>query len=251
MNLRWPTLPKLPKLPKFPRGRSSPPPRSRALQARTGRTAEPMEYEEEQPTTRLSSAFVVVVLLHVVAVAGIYMFNSIKANRRSQEVLAGPEKEKTVEKKPAPSIPEPALPVRTTAPASLVGGMRVHHVRAGDTLIKVAALHGVSAAELAEANGMKETSTLRTGTVLNLPAARPAGAADQRKKEFLAKQSEEAAPKASAKALPKTYTVQKGDTLVGIVRKLGVSYEDLVKLNKIDDPKKLQINHVLKVPPKN
>ena len=43
-------------------------------------------YDEEEPTTRLSSAFIVVLILHVVAVGGIYAFNSIKASRKDREM---------------------------------------------------------------------------------------------------------------------------------------------------------------------
>src|SRR4051812_9744515 len=41
--------------------------------------------EDEEPTTNLSSALVVVLILHVVAVGGIYAFNSIKQSRKGHE----------------------------------------------------------------------------------------------------------------------------------------------------------------------
>jgi LysM repeat protein len=44
------------------------------------------------------------------------------------------------------------------------------------------------------------------------------------------------------------YTVAKGDNPVLIAKKLHVSCEDLLKLNKIDDPKKLQIGQKLRIP---
>ncbi len=44
------------------------------------------------------------------------------------------------------------------------------------------------------------------------------------------------------------YTVQAGDTLFGICKRLGVDYEDMVDLNKIEDPNKLKIGQVLKIP---
>jgi LysM repeat protein len=46
------------------------------------------------------------------------------------------------------------------------------------------------------------------------------------------------------------YTVQAGDTLWGISIRLKVDYEDLLDFNKIDDPNKLQIGQVLKIPPR-
>src|SRR4029434_482380 len=44
------------------------------------------EYEDEEPQTKLTSAFVVVLILHLVAVGGIYAFNEIKASRKTADV---------------------------------------------------------------------------------------------------------------------------------------------------------------------
>jgi LysM repeat protein len=46
----------------------------------------------------------------------------------------------------------------------------------------------------------------------------------------------------------KTYIVKKGDSPVTIAKKLKVSYNDLMALNHIDDPRKLQIGQKLLVP---
>ena len=46
----------------------------------------------------------------------------------------------------------------------------------------------------------------------------------------------------------KTYVVKKGDNPVGIAKKLKVSYNELIALNHIDDPRKLQIGQKLLVP---
>jgi LysM repeat protein len=46
----------------------------------------------------------------------------------------------------------------------------------------------------------------------------------------------------------KTYVVKKGDNPVTIAKKLNVSYSDLMALNHIDDPRKLQIGQELLVP---
>ena len=63
-------------------------PRTR-LQASASRLTQPVydDYEEE-PTTKLSTAFVVVLVLHLVAVGGIYAFHSIKAHRREADGTA-------------------------------------------------------------------------------------------------------------------------------------------------------------------
>ena len=48
----------------------------------------------------------------------------------------------------------------------------------------------------------------------------------------------------------KTYTVVKGDNPVAIAKRMNVNYEEMLKLNAIDDPKKLKIGQVLKLPAK-
>jgi hypothetical protein len=46
----------------------------------------------------------------------------------------------------------------------------------------------------------------------------------------------------------KTYIVKKGDNPVTIAKKLKVSYDDLIALNHIEDPHKLQIGQKLMIP---
>lgn len=46
----------------------------------------------------------------------------------------------------------------------------------------------------------------------------------------------------------KTYVVKKGDNPAGIAKKLKVSYNDLIALNHIDDPRKLKIGQKLLIP---
>ncbi len=48
----------------------------------------------------------------------------------------------------------------------------------------------------------------------------------------------------------KVYTVVKGDNPVTIAKKLKVSYDDLIAVNHIEDPRKLQIGQKLLVPTK-
>jgi LysM repeat protein len=68
--------------------------------------------------------------------------------------------------------------------------------------------------------------------------------------------SSTAPPKVSAKLPPKvsdsgkTYVVAKGDNPVTIAKKFKVSYDDLVTLNHIDDPRKLKIGQKLLIPTK-
>ena len=58
-------------------------------------------------------------------------------------------------------------------------------------------------------------------------------------------------PAAEARDSGASYTVVKGDKLASIAKKLHVNYEDLLKINKIDDPTKLlRIGQKLHIPVK-
>src|SRR4030095_1524733 len=91
--------------------RRQPPKRLQArVRATTAATAD--EYEDEEPQTKLTSAFVVVLILHLVAVGGIYAFNEIKASRKT--VDAGKVAEQTKQTSTAPAtVPATKVPERT------------------------------------------------------------------------------------------------------------------------------------------
>lgn len=229
----------------------------------TARAARPAidEYDDEEPTTKLSSAFIVVLILHVVAVGGIYAFNSIKASRKGREdartpaapvAVAPAVKPASQNMKPAATpvapttnttarISEPAAPA-TVTPSKVVAGKQ-YEVKPGDNLTKIAFAYGVSAADLAAANHLKDNALLKPGQVLAIPAAK----APAKPTTPETRKSGDVPP---TKTTPGLYTVKKGDTLTSIARAFGLSAEDLIKANKNTDPKKLQLGQVLKVPPR-
>jgi LysM repeat protein len=57
------------------------------------------------------------------------------------------------------------------------------------------------------------------------------------------------APAAPVSATPRTYVVKKGDNPAAIARSFGISSADLLALNQIEDPRKLRIGAILKLPP--
>ncbi len=242
---------KLPHL-KFrtPKGKPAP----KRLQATARRAAPSIEdYAGEEPTTRFSTAFVIVLVLHLAAVGGVYAFKSIRASRQADEAVMKGDPAKPAQR-PAPSeSAEPLLqaapPVAQTGPLQTAPpAARQYRVKPNDTMQKIAALAGVTAAELADANGIKDTAKLRDGQMLTLPAPKPLAKAAVAKGD--AKKADETPQKAASPAVQaKTYVVKKGDTPVAIARNLNVPYDELLKLNKIDDPKKLPIGAVLKLPP--
>jgi LysM repeat protein len=171
--------------------------------------------EEPEPNMKLSHAFVVVLVLHVIAVAGVFAFNSIKA--RQADVFSATKEEKgaaatsSAQTNPVEpsaggdnaagdpsngasggsSQPNPpanqatvtATPAAsaTPAPASVAttaGSAKTHEMQPGETLTKVASEYGVSIAELEKVNNITDPKKIRAGTVLTIPegGAGPAAA---------------------------------------------------------------------------
>jgi LysM repeat protein len=239
------------------------------LQA-TVRAARPAmdDYDAEEPTTKLSSAFIVVLILHVVAVGGIYAFNSIKASRRDRETIASA----TTPAVPAPAKPASAKADPSSAPAHAPAPATTAHnseapapvptlaankpataehyvVKAGDNLTKIAFAYKITATDLMEANHLKEGAKLQPGQTLVIPASKAGtkpATAETHKSEATPKQAD--VP--PTKTTPGFYTVKKGDTPISIAKGFGLTVEELLKVNKITDPKKLQLGQTLKVPPR-
>ena len=169
-----------------------------------------MDYEEmSEPNMKLSRALLIVLVLHVVAVAGIIAFNTIKTRQ-----VTAPSAVTTAPSQTSETATAPPASVKKAAPATSA------------TALPVAAKHEES-----------RTSHFNSKTVSNAAQAK-----DHPK------------IKAATDSLPadagKTYVVVKGDNPVTIARKLKVAYDDLIALNHIEDPRKLQIGQKLRIPEK-
>lgn len=233
--------------------------------------------EDEEPTTNLSSAFVVVLILHVVAVGGIYAFNSIKQSRKGHEPIAaqaeqaapapklaaqndtpaapGSARQSASTKESTQSAPVPAITQNNNSkPAITTAGGHQYTVKAGDNLTKLAIAYGVTPAEIMEANHLKEGAVLHQGQSLTIPAKSSSKTVDKTA-EARPTVTESATPKQTdipaTTTTPGLYTVKKGDTPTSIARSLGVPLAELLKANKNTDPKKLQPGQTLKVPRKS
>ena len=150
--------------------------------------------EMSEPNMKLSRALLIVLVLHVVAVAGIVAFNSIKAREGSF---------------PAP------------APATIPNGNN-------------AAAKSEPVVSVPTAGHHEEGKSAHGSAVTK----------EEHKSEH-AKTPDTSGVTADS---GKTYVVAKGDNPVTIAKKLKVPYDDLLALNHIDDPHKLQIGQKLLVP---
>ena len=132
-----------------------------------------------------------------------------------------------------------------------------HTVGAGDTLSELAADHGVSVAELAEANGIDDPDRIIAGTELVIPGVDAkrddADEAKGRRKKDGEGTGEELgadAPIAEAGggAGGAVHTVAPGESLSTIADRYGVSVRALAEANGIGDIHRIQVGQRLVVP---
>ena len=157
------------------------------------------DYSAEEPNVKLSRAFVVVLLLHVVAVGGIFAFSALKDQQTGN--VAG-----KVESANGKAPPSQTKAVRDAGTPD----------RAGNKAVAPDVQRLVESSHLAGTGGGKA-------------------------------QYSNVAQEGSGEA-GKFYVVQSGDSPARIAKKFKVSYADLLKVNNIEDPKKLQIGQKLVIP---
>ena len=235
------------------------------------RAAIPGTYEDDDDGgNRLSGAFIVVLLLHIIAVVGVFAFARIKDSRSAappvqnstQTVASKTNPPKPPASTPAAAVaavnPTPATPTptpRETLKTPQPGAKTTHIVLAGETLGKIAFAYNASVGDLVTTNKLKGQDDIRVGQLLTIPdkhqGKSPATAGAGTKPAPAPPPLPKAPPVNSDKKSAKTYTVQKGDTAAKIAREHGCSYDEIVKLNNIKDPKKIQPGQVLKLPVKN
>ncbi len=126
----------------------------------------------------------------------------------------------------------------TPAPTRSVACAATHVVRAREGLYAVALRYGVTAAEIAAANGITNINALRIGQTLCIP-----GAAATATPPAAQPTSPPAAPTAG-----RTHTVQSGENLFRIALAYGVTVDSLMAANGITDVRFLRSGAVLIIP---
>ena len=237
----------------------------RVPRTRTGEAADQAPEFDSEPTMRLSRAILVMLLLHVVAVGGFIVSSHLRERdlrSASGDPAAAVEADDSLS-------PAKGADARAKADATAPPRPAVHVVRQGETLMRIANDHGVTLAALVAANGAETvTAPLHPGQELKLPALSPdpstqvadgtASALSLIEGKPSSATSKISTPSSlsgsSAKNLPpppdsgKAYVVGKGENIYTIAQKLKVSPESLLRLNQIDDPKKLKPGQKLRVP---
>jgi len=156
-----------------------------------------MDYEEmSEPNMKLSRALLIVLVLHVVAVAGIIAFNAIKSRQgvvppvapttkastapASSQKSTAPaalvsESTKPREESAKPAVKEerkaiPVKPVAETTPKA--DNKKSYVVAKGDTPTSIAKKFKITSAQLLAANDIEDATKLKIGRKLVIPAAK-------------------------------------------------------------------------------
>ena len=248
---------------------------------RVAATATAEELEGAEAGRKITTGLVVIVAVHVVAIALFFIHHRFIEGRVAEPSVAS----------------QPAL-LATSGPKTSSGavvdnlprlapGELSHRVETGDTYARIAAAHGVEESALRAANG---DVPLRSGLSLRVPpkmivakvpeavnelkanapspdrgrvepdvtvdapkakvvkpaAASPTAAAKAEKASTL--KTEKPVESASKTDSTRSYTVQKGDNMWKIAKRLKIDQGKLMKANGIDDARKLQIGMTLVVP---
>ena len=239
-------------------------PARKILRARAATSSSEVEDYEGEPTMKLSHAFMVVLLLHIIAVAGIYGFSQLQKKNTPAET---PHPAATASQAPPP-------PAATEKP-KVEKFQHSYTVVAGDTLKKIASKTGTSIEHLEKMNALETNSVIRVGQVLtyetkspeppiaapqqapaNSEKAAPVAAKEPAKEkpktvETAAAQKTakpDSSPASSTKETGKTYVVAKGDNPYSLAKKFNVTPAALMKANGIEDAKKLQIGQRISIP---
>jgi len=146
----------------------------RATTARRALGGAEMDFEEmSEPNMKLSRALLIVLLLHVVAVAGIIAFNAIKSRQGGLPVVSSSHVTKTASN-PEDVKETPSSPAKSSKKAkendSIPDGGKVYIVRKRDNPVTIAKKFKVSYDDLLAANHIDDPHKLKVGQKLIIPA---------------------------------------------------------------------------------
>jgi membrane-bound lytic murein transglycosylase D len=127
---------------------------------------------------------------------------------------------------------------------------RSHRVRRGESVAAIAQRYGMTAARLAEMNGISATAPLRAGRRLNLPEQLPRVLTAANAAPPTAVSAESPSPEnATAATAPAEdyYVVRRGDSLQLIAARVRVPEGQLLRMNSLKDPDRLYEGQRLRI----
>ncbi len=233
------------------------PKRTRRLRARAATMQAAEEYDDygPEPNMKLSHAFLVVLMLHVIAVGGLYAFNSMKAGKSTGQVSSKPHaavtaaSQKAEKNDEAPKGGGPSQKPPTEEKAPLVAKV-AEAPKSTKTASTDSAKSGMVKADPAQKGLFASAKgALQKAAGIGVTAGASKAAAQAPAPEAT-NGVVPAGSETTSDAGSKTYTVRAGDTMTRISSSLGVAIPDLEKVNSLASNSVLQVGQVLKVPEK-
>ena len=240
------------------------------------------DWSNDVPSIKLSTAFLVILALHIALVVGVLVFRQFGG-----PVAASELGDSTSSASSAAATPD-ASPSSTSAINSVGASFRPnsdefdghikHRVRPLENLDEIAAEYTVSKVALEKINKIGVDNPFRTGMLLVIPprevhAVRPdatavasnvssdspsastevrrATPASTASTQTSVRRANQVGTTTTAATAAGTHTVSSGETLWGISQKCGVTPDAIMKANGIKDARSLKIGAVLKIPSKN
>lgn len=231
---------------------------------RVAATATP-DMEIEDSSSKISRALTIIFLIHIVAIALIFVHQKFLDGRAPEQVEATPAAPAEVVPSVAPAVSPERLPKMGPTDHPYI-------VRAGDNYTRIAAALQVDEGDLRLIN---EHMEIAPGRFLKVPARRAAPAPVAMTPEQPAAAAEvmdglvdnvdirdapraqlvrpnmhpaTAQPAAPAAASGRSYVVQNGDSVWRIANRFKVSQDALMKANGIADAKKMKVGMNLVIP---
>ncbi len=164
---------------------------------------------------------------------------------------------------PAHARTRTPAPAPTPAPAARRPAVEgaTYVVRPGDSLSRIAQQHGVTTAQLAEANQISDPNSIRAEQELIIPGVTETRSPAERTTRSPEPEPEPAEPEEEAAPSPAPaqpdlslddafpYTVRSGDTLDQIARDFAVLKDDLLRANNLTGDESLRPGQTILVPP--
>lgn len=130
------------------------------------------DWQTDVPNIRLSRAFVIVLLMHLVVGGAIIAFTLMNPSEAQAQTEATPTKQKSEKKdKVAKVVTKSEIAQRSVQEQDRLDDMRRHIVHSGDSVSKIASQYGVSTEEIHAVNRIDELYQLYQGRVLRIPVS--------------------------------------------------------------------------------
>ena len=136
--------------------------------------------------------------------------------------------------------PEPTTSVEPTSAPAPSPTPITHVVQAGETLSEIARLYGTTVEAIVQANNLDNPDSLREGQVLIIPSS-----ATERPP---AEATTQPVPTPSSPVGQRIHVVQPGETLSQIANMYGVTVNEIVQANGLENPNAISVGQALVIP---